>query len=189
MPCAMGTEETSPVGSYICQQNESICLEKREGPNNGITSFDNIALAMLTTFQCVTMEGWTPIMYWTNDALGSVFNWAFFIPLIVVGSFFMLNLVLGVLSGEFAKEKERVESRAGFMQLKEQQKLEKELNSYVAWICRAEDLVLAEERTTEADRIVILEARQKAAEKMRKLTNKQSSVETNSVEENNNQEV
>ena len=29
---------------------------------------------------------------------------------------------------EFAKEKERVESRAGFMQLKEQQKLEKELN-------------------------------------------------------------
>ena len=35
----------------------------------------------------------------TNDALGSVFNWVFFIPLIVVGSFFMLNLVLGVLSG------------------------------------------------------------------------------------------
>ena len=31
-------------------------------------------------------------------------------------------------SREFAKEKERVESRAGFMQLKEQQKLEKELN-------------------------------------------------------------
>ena len=35
----------------------------------------------------------------TNDALGVVFNWVFFIPLIVVGSFFMLNLVLGVLSG------------------------------------------------------------------------------------------
>ena len=30
---------------------------------------------------------------------------------------------------EFAKEKERVESRAGFMQLKEQQKLEKELKN------------------------------------------------------------
>ena len=35
----------------------------------------------------------------TNDAIGNIFNWAFFIPLIVVGSFFMLNLVLGVLSG------------------------------------------------------------------------------------------
>ena len=32
----------------------------------GITSFDNIGLAMLTTFQCVTMEGWTPIMYWVT---------------------------------------------------------------------------------------------------------------------------
>ena len=40
---------------------------------------------------------------------------------------------------EFAKEKERVESRAGFMALKEQQKLEKELTGYVEWICRAGD--------------------------------------------------
>lgn len=35
----------------------------------------------------------------TNDALGSAFNWIYFVPLIVLGSFFMLNLVLGVLSG------------------------------------------------------------------------------------------
>merc|ERR1712012_758979 len=77
------------------------------------------------------------LFFQTNDALGSVFNWVFFIPLIVIGSFFMLNLVLGVLSGEFAKEKERVESRAGFMALKESQRLERELTGYVDWICRA----------------------------------------------------
>ena len=35
----------------------------------------------------------------TNDALGSSYNWVYFVPLIVLGSFFMLNLVLGVLSG------------------------------------------------------------------------------------------
>ena len=35
----------------------------------------------------------------TNDAQGKSGNWMFFIPLIVLGSFFMLNLVLGVLSG------------------------------------------------------------------------------------------
>ena len=35
----------------------------------------------------------------TNDAIGSTYNWIYFIPLIVLGSFFMLNLVLGVLSG------------------------------------------------------------------------------------------
>ena len=63
--------------------------------------------------QCVTMEGWINILYWvsfeeirqkmiiqqTDDALGSFFNWIYFVPLIVIGSFFMLNLVLGVLSG------------------------------------------------------------------------------------------
>lgn len=32
----------------------------------GITNFDNIGFAMLTVFQCVTMEGWTPIMYWVR---------------------------------------------------------------------------------------------------------------------------
>ena len=34
-----------------------------------------------------------------DDALGSSFNALYFVPLIVIGSFFMLNLVLGVLSG------------------------------------------------------------------------------------------
>ena len=94
-------------------------------------------------------------------------------------------IVSKTICREFAKEKERVESRAGFMQLKEQQKLEKELNGYVEWICRAEDLVLAEERTTEADKVLIMEARQKAAEKIKKLNikgHKQDSVETDSVE-------
>ena len=35
----------------------------------------------------------------TNDALGPTWNWMYFIPLIIIGSFFVLNLVLGVLSG------------------------------------------------------------------------------------------
>ena len=35
----------------------------------------------------------------TNDARGSDYNWIYFVPLIILGSFFMLNLVLGVLSG------------------------------------------------------------------------------------------
>ena len=60
---------------------------------------------------------------------------------------------------------------------------------YVEWICRAEDLVLAEERTTEDDRKLIMEAREKAAAKIKKLshTQKQDSVETNSLEEGGKQ--
>ena len=38
----------------------------------------------------------------TNDAFGSTFPWVYYIPLIIIGSFFMLNLVLGVLSGSVA---------------------------------------------------------------------------------------
>lgn len=73
----------------------------------------------------------------TNDALGSSVNWVYFVPLIILGSFFMLNLVLGVLSGEFAKERERVENRQAFLKLRRQQQLERELNGYVEWICKA----------------------------------------------------
>ena len=47
----------------MCNTNTSVCLEKWAGPNDGLTSFDNIGLAMLTVFQCVTMENWIPILY------------------------------------------------------------------------------------------------------------------------------
>uniref|UniRef100_A0AAY4DR01 Voltage-dependent calcium channel alpha-1 subunit IQ domain-containing protein n=1 Tax=Denticeps clupeoides TaxID=299321 RepID=A0AAY4DR01_9TELE len=115
------------------------------GPNDGITQFDNILFAVLTVFQCITMEGWTAVLYNTNDALGPQWNWMYFIPLIIIGSFFVLNLVLGVLSGEFAKERERVENRRAFMKLRRQQQVERELNGYRAWIDRAEEVMLAEE--------------------------------------------
>uniref|UniRef100_A0A8C7ZYI2 Calcium channel, voltage-dependent, R type, alpha 1E subunit b n=1 Tax=Oryzias sinensis TaxID=183150 RepID=A0A8C7ZYI2_9TELE len=127
------------------------CPEKYEcndtwiGPNDGITQFDNILFAVLTVFQCITMEGWTAVLYNTNDALGPTWNWIYFIPLIIIGSFFVLNLVLGVLSGEFAKERERVENRRAFMKLRRQQQVERELNGYRAWIDRAEEVMLAEE--------------------------------------------
>uniref|UniRef100_A0A8D0C2E9 Voltage-dependent N-type calcium channel subunit alpha n=1 Tax=Salvator merianae TaxID=96440 RepID=A0A8D0C2E9_SALMN len=116
---------------------EGTCRPYWEGPNFGITNFDNILFAVLTVFQCITMEGWTDILYNTNDAAGNMWNWLYFIPLIIIGSFFMLNLVLGVLSGEFAKERERVENRRAFLKLRRQQQIERELNGYLEWIFKA----------------------------------------------------
>nr|XP_029722685.1 voltage-dependent calcium channel type A subunit alpha-1-like isoform X10 [Aedes albopictus] len=173
-----------PAGVHLCNHNESACIEQWEGPNYGITNFDNIGFAMLTVFQCITMEGWTSTMYWTNDALGSTFNWIYFVPLIIIGSFFMLNLVLGVLSGEFAREREKVENRQEFLKLRRQQQLEKELNGFVEWICKAEEIILAEDRTTEEERMYIMEARKKAAAKRKKLKNlgKSKSSETDDEE-------
>lgn len=34
-----------------------------------------------------------------NDAMGNEWPWIYFVSLILLGSFFVLNLVLGVLSG------------------------------------------------------------------------------------------
>ncbi|XP_055550029.1 voltage-dependent calcium channel type A subunit alpha-1-like isoform X9 [Wyeomyia smithii] len=173
-----------PAGVHLCNHNESACIEQWDGPNYGITNFDNIGFAMLTVFQCITMEGWTSTMYWTNDALGSTFNWVYFVPLIIIGSFFMLNLVLGVLSGEFAREREKVENRQEFLKLRRQQQLEKELNGFVEWICKAEEIILAEDRTTDEERMYIMEARKKAAAKRKKLKalGKSKSSETDDEE-------
>ncbi|XP_069022297.1 LOW QUALITY PROTEIN: calcium channel, voltage-dependent, N type, alpha 1B subunit, a [Embiotoca jacksoni] len=125
--------------------NGTACTEFWIGPNFGITNFDNILFAVLTVFQCITMEGWVDILYNANDASGNTWNWLYFIPLIIIGSFFMLNLVLGVLSGEFAKERERVEKRQEFLKLRRQQQIERELTGYLEWICKAEEVMLAEE--------------------------------------------
>uniref|UniRef100_A0A8C6TWL1 Voltage-dependent P/Q-type calcium channel subunit alpha-1A n=1 Tax=Neogobius melanostomus TaxID=47308 RepID=A0A8C6TWL1_9GOBI len=129
-PC--GTE----LPSRLCP-NGTICRGGWLGPNYGITQFDNILFAVLTVFQCITMEGWTDMLYYSNDVEGSAWNWMYYIPLIIIGSFFMLNLVLGVLSGEFAKERERVENRSEFLKLRRQQQIERELNGYLEWICKA----------------------------------------------------
>uniref|UniRef100_A0A4W5RY26 Voltage-dependent calcium channel type A subunit alpha-1 n=1 Tax=Hucho hucho TaxID=62062 RepID=A0A4W5RY26_9TELE len=145
LPTTMDTTEVEfACGVRKCPEKYD-CVGSWIGPNDGITQFDNILFAVLTVFQCITMEGWTAVLYNTNDALGFMWNWIYFIPLIIIGSFFVLNLVLGVLSGEFAKERERVENRRAFMKLRRQQQVERELNGYRAWIDRAEEVMLAEE--------------------------------------------
>ena len=110
------------------------CREEWEGPNMGITNFDNFGLSVLTVFQCVTMEGWTTVMYWINDAVGNSWPWIYFVSLVVLGSFFVLNLVLGVLSGEFSKERERARARGEFKKTREKQAIEDQFRKYVDWI-------------------------------------------------------
>ncbi|KAM8830836.1 dihydropyridine-sensitive L-type skeletal muscle calcium channel subunit alpha-1-like [Synchiropus picturatus] len=123
-----------------CAINGSECRFGWAGPNNGITHFDNIGFAMLTVYQCITMEGWTKVLYWINDAIGNEWPWVYFVPLILIGSFFVLNLVLGVLSGEFTKEREKARSRGEFQKLRERQQLDEDLHGYMEWITHAEVL-------------------------------------------------
>ncbi|XP_054552550.1 voltage-dependent L-type calcium channel subunit alpha-1C isoform X6 [Talpa occidentalis] len=121
-------------------QNGTVCRPGWDGPKHGITNFDNFAFAMLTVFQCITMEGWTDVLYWVNDAVGRDWPWIYFVTLIIIGSFFVLNLVLGVLSGEFSKEREKAKARGDFQKLREKQQLEEDLKGYLDWITQAEDI-------------------------------------------------
>uniref|UniRef100_A0A8C0VVE9 Voltage-dependent N-type calcium channel subunit alpha n=1 Tax=Cyanistes caeruleus TaxID=156563 RepID=A0A8C0VVE9_CYACU len=138
-------ETGEEVGDFPCgeeppaRQCESgtTCREYWQGPNYGITNFDNILFAVLTVFQCITMEGWTDILYNVSPLLGRTFHLRFW-ALILVGPFCVVIL-------EFAKERERVENRRAFLKLRRQQQIERELNGYLEWIFKAEEVMLAEE--------------------------------------------
>uniref|UniRef100_A0A3P8PQX0 Voltage-dependent L-type calcium channel subunit alpha n=1 Tax=Astatotilapia calliptera TaxID=8154 RepID=A0A3P8PQX0_ASTCA len=123
-----------------CIINGSECRGRWAGPNGGITNFDNFFFAMLTVFQCITMEGWTDVLYWMNDAIGFELPWVYFVSLVIFGSFFVLNLVLGVLSGSFSKEREKAKARGDFQKLREKQQMEEDLCGYMDWITQAEDM-------------------------------------------------
>uniref|UniRef100_S4R182 Voltage-dependent L-type calcium channel subunit alpha n=1 Tax=Mus musculus TaxID=10090 RepID=S4R182_MOUSE len=139
-------EDPSPCASSgsgrSCTLNHTECRGRWPGPNGGITNFDNFFFAMLTVFQCITMEGWTDVLYWMQDAMGYELPWVYFVSLVIFGSFFVLNLVLGVLSGEFSKEREKAKARGDFQKLREKQQMEEDLRGYLDWITQAEELDL-----------------------------------------------
>ncbi|XP_049533955.1 muscle calcium channel subunit alpha-1-like isoform X5 [Anopheles darlingi] len=119
---------------------EMVCRYYWEGPNFGITNFDNFGLSMLTVFQCVTLEGWTDMLYYIEDAMGSSWQWVYFISMVILGAFFVMNLILGVLSGEFSKERTKAKNRGDFQKLREKQQIEEDLRGYLDWITQAEDI-------------------------------------------------
>ncbi|CAH1121808.1 unnamed protein product [Ceutorhynchus assimilis] len=132
-PCGDGFDCKDISAEYTCRY-------EWEGPNSGITNFDNFGLAMLTVFQCITLEGWTDVLYNIQDALGREWQWSYFVSMVILGAFFVMNLILGVLSGEFSKEREKAKARGDFHKLREKQQLEEDLRGYLDWITQAEDI-------------------------------------------------
>lgn len=72
----------------------------------GLVGFDNIFMSLLTIFQVITLEGWTPIMYNLMDTNLAFLVAAFFTMMVVVGSFFLLNMILAVIMGSFTEMEE-----------------------------------------------------------------------------------
>lgn len=64
------------------------------------------------------MEGWTDIMYVHMDAVGD-YSSVYFLLLVLVGSFFLLNLILAVIMRSFVENDEREKLKLSEKRLKE----------------------------------------------------------------------
>uniref|UniRef100_A0A3Q2YIP7 Voltage-dependent T-type calcium channel subunit alpha n=1 Tax=Hippocampus comes TaxID=109280 RepID=A0A3Q2YIP7_HIPCM len=87
-------------------QYYSNCSAGLVNPFKGAINFDNICYAWIAIFQVITLEGWVDIMYFVMDS-HSFYNFIYFILLIIIGSFFMINLCLVVIATQFSETKQR----------------------------------------------------------------------------------
>ncbi|KAI6214984.1 Voltage-dependent calcium channel T type alpha-1 [Aphelenchoides besseyi] len=112
-PCNLTLDEYDKVANGSCinwniYYNE--CRVMHKNPFQGSVSFDNIGFAWVAIFLVISLEGWTDIMYYVQDA-HSFWNWIYFVLLIVIGAFFMINLCLVVIATQFAETKRRETER------------------------------------------------------------------------------
>ncbi|XP_055774853.1 voltage-dependent T-type calcium channel subunit alpha-1G-like [Salvelinus fontinalis] len=97
------TDNTTCINWY---QYYSNCSAGHVNPFKGAINFDNIGYAWIAIFQVITLEGWVDIMYFVMDS-HSFYNFIYFILLIIIGSFFMINLCLVVIATQFSETKQR----------------------------------------------------------------------------------
>uniref|UniRef100_A0AAQ5ZWX9 Ion transport domain-containing protein n=1 Tax=Amphiprion ocellaris TaxID=80972 RepID=A0AAQ5ZWX9_AMPOC len=106
-PLSNGSGAGEAVGLCInWNQYYTRCHTGSSNPHKGAINFDNIVYAWIVIFQVITLEGWVEIMYYVMDA-HSFYNFIYFILLIIIGSFFMINLCLVVIATQFSETKQR----------------------------------------------------------------------------------
>jgi hypothetical protein len=90
-------------GGHIgCGYNE-ICAKTQINPCYGFENFDNIFYSFLSVFTSVTMEGWSTIMEDTQMVFND-FSFIYFLLLIFIGGFFLMNLTLAVIKAKFSQK-------------------------------------------------------------------------------------
>uniref|UniRef100_A0A673AM94 Ion transport domain-containing protein n=1 Tax=Sphaeramia orbicularis TaxID=375764 RepID=A0A673AM94_9TELE len=106
-PMSNGSGAGDAMGLCInWNQYYTRCHTGNTNPHKGAINFDNIVYAWIVIFQVITLEGWVEIMYYVMDA-HSFYNFIYFILLIIIGSFFMINLCLVVIATQFSETKQR----------------------------------------------------------------------------------
>ncbi|KAL2747110.1 sodium channel protein 60E isoform X1 [Vespula maculifrons] len=107
------------------------CLNKNYSWENSKITFDHVGIAYLALFQVATFEGWMEVMEDAVDARGvdlqpqreaNLYAYLYFVIFIVCGSFFTLNLFIGVIIDNFNMLKKKYEGGVLEMFLTESQK-------------------------------------------------------------------
>ncbi|XP_017744670.1 PREDICTED: sodium channel protein type 9 subunit alpha, partial [Rhinopithecus bieti] len=87
-------------------------------------NFDNVGLGYLSLLQVATFKGWTIIMYAAVDSVNvdkqpkyeySLYMYIYFVIFIIFGSFFTLNLFIGVIIDNFNQQKKKLGGQDIFM--------------------------------------------------------------------------
>lgn len=93
------------------------CIYNNYSWINSKISFDHVGIAYLALFQVATFEGWMEVMADAVDARGvdlqpareaNLYAYIYFVIFIVCGSFFTLNLFIGVIIDNFNMLKKKV---------------------------------------------------------------------------------
>ena len=96
----------------------------------GAISFDNIGTTMMAIFQSVTLEGWTDIMYRTDELENPIRGggWVYFILLIFFAGLFVVNLALAVIAESYGEATDEEETREAEMEEERAKEEDKEKN-------------------------------------------------------------
>ena len=68
-----------------------------------MTQFDDVISAFMTIFICTTMDGWTKIMGLHTDIYSPTFVHFYFITVVWICSFFILNLTIASMLMKYAE--------------------------------------------------------------------------------------
>jgi hypothetical protein len=90
---------------YNAGRNPSQGIVK-QNQADGIIGYDNLGQAMLTVFVFCTLEGWVDGMYQYQDSFGWATSAVFHTMMVLLGTFFCLNLALAVIGDTFSDASE-----------------------------------------------------------------------------------
>ncbi|KAM7035970.1 sodium channel protein type 5 subunit alpha-like [Passerculus sandwichensis] len=100
------------------------CLALNWTWTNAVVNFDNVGMGYLALLQVATFKGWMDIMYAAVDSreMGQqpqfearLHMYAFFVVFIIFGSFFMLNLFIGVVISNFNQQRKKISGKDLFL--------------------------------------------------------------------------